>query len=210
MDSKTNEPIIVSLREVHLSALVGAWPATECVEALVSPSFVHRNGRDACLQLRGMRAGPWPQCARALLISPRPPPTPSAHPFSRSALEFGERLGGSIGAALRAGTADLASCKLSFCCVAAGVDLSHDVHAKGVHGDEKLRSKEGAVFLATPDEWKAALQARLGAPHHVKDARHALGRAGVLIADGKLSLLGLHERHGLEAFKDAWLFELPQ
>ncbi len=118
-------------------------------------------------------------------------------------------MGGSIGAALKAGTADLASCKLSFCCVAAGVDLSHDVRAKGVHGDEKLRSKEGAVFLATPDEWKAALQARLGAPHHVKDARHIVNRAGVLIADGKLSLLSAHERHGLEAFKDAWLFELP-
>ena len=174
------------------------------------PLFWHRNGRDACLQLRGCALALGPNAPAPYLPPRAPPPDPSAHPFARSALEFGELLGGSIGAALRAGTADLASCKLSFCCVAAGVDLSHDVHAKGVHGDEKLRSKEGAVFLATPDEWKAALQARLGAPHHVKDARHALGRAGVLIADGKLSLLGLHERHGLEAFKDAWLFELPQ
>ena len=151
---------------------------------------------------------PTPKCARAL--PPFPPPPPSARHFRRSAQEFGDLLGGSIGAALKAGKADLASCKLSFCCVAAGVNLSHDVHAKGVHGDEKLRSKEGAVFLATPDEWRAALQARLGAPHHCKDMAHVLSRSGVLIADGKISLLGAHERHGLESFKDAYLFELPE
>ena len=125
--------------------------------------------------------------------------------------EFAGQIGGSIGAALGAGKADLNSCKLSHCFLAAGVDLSSSAHGRGAHGDEKLTAADGAVFLSTPGEWQDALRARLGAPHHCKDVAAALTRSGILIHDGALSLLHSGAKHELEGFKgDAWLFELPR
>lgn len=111
---------------------------------------------------------------------------------------------------MRDGKADLSSCKLSQSCVENGVDLSNDVLAHGAHGDEKLVDKDGSVFLATPAEWKAALQARLGTPRHCKDVAHALQRSGILFTNDSLQLLDCGAKHSLEGFTgDAWLFELP-
>ena len=188
---------VVALKEVHMSALLHTWPPT--------------------LYVAPRRAGAWPAvpattatgAARALGTTF--PPTPPTRALCRSVSEFADEIGGSIGAALKAGKADLNSCKLSHCCIAAGVDLSSSAHGRGAHGDEKLTSKDGAVFLSTPGEWQAALRARLGAPHHCKDVAAAMSRTGILIHGGALSLLHSGAKHELEGFAgDAWLFELPR
>ena len=145
------------------------------------------------------RAGPISSLSLSLPLTPRSPFSPLLPHCSRT-----------IGAALRDGKADLSSCKLSQSCVANGVDLSNDVLAHGAHGDEKLVDKDGSVFLATPAEWKAALQARLGTPRHCKDVAHALQRSGILFTNDSLQLLDRGAKHSLEGFSgDAWLFELP-
>jgi len=190
---------IIGLKEVHMSDLLRTWPATQCVGRLRSPprpTIPH--APPALFPHRAARA--YSRTSHT-----------AARALGRSVSEFAGEIGGSIGAALCAGKADLNSCKLSHCLIAAGVDLSSSAHGRGAHGDEKLTAADGAVFLSTPGEWQDALRARLGAPHHCKDVAAALTRSGILIHDGALSLLHSGAKHELEGFKgDAWLFELPR
>jgi hypothetical protein len=182
------EPItIISLSELSMSFLRENLNSTACVV------FPRRHP------------------ATRLLNTTHPPLT--THPRKittrRSSLEFADEIGGSVGAALRMGKADLNSCKLSQVCVGAGINLDHDLHLHAHGLGEKYTSSDGSVFITTPAAWRAALQARLGTPRHCKDVAHALNRSGILFTGDALSILDTRSKHGVEGFTgDAWLFEL--